>query len=137
MADPVQIAPLLHAIWAASGALTALVPAVRFITGDVQQEGISLPYVTVNFDQTKLTETSSARVDKGTVFFDVFSASEATADSIARTITEAFVTTNNGHHTSGAVTCDFDSASSPLREQTDLDRWHLQLTVQAVAQALI
>jgi len=135
MADAVTVAPVLHAVWSADASLTALVPASRFITGEVQQEGLSRPYVTVNFDQTKVTQTNSCRADRGTVFFDVISDSETTADSIARTIIEAFVTDNNGRHSSGSVTCDFSDASTPQREQTDMDRWHLQLTVQVIAQA--
>lgn len=135
MADAVTVAPVIHAVWSADSSLVALVPASRFITGEVQQEGMARPYVTVNFDQSKETETNSCRADRGTAFFDVYSDSETTADTIARTIVEAFVTDNDGRHASGSVTCDFSNASAPQREQTGMDRWHLQLTVQFIAQA--
>lgn len=136
MADAVQIAPVLHAVWTASAALTALVPASRFVTGEVMSESMTRPYVTVNFDQAQVTVTNSGRADRATVFFDVYSDAEATADTIGRTIVEEFCRTNSGRHASGNTTVDCDLPSAPIREWTDLDRWHLQLTLQATAQAL-
>ncbi len=132
MADGIAIEPVIHARWAASAALTALVPAVRFVTGDVQDENTALPYVTFNLDQRQKLETNSGRMDDATLFFEVTADSYASADAITKQVIETF----KGTFELAPVTVTCLQPSTPQREQSDMDRWIFNLTIQAVAQCL-
>lgn len=132
MADGIAIEPAIHARWAGSAALVALVPAVRFVTGEVQDENTVRPYVTFNLDQSQQVRTNSGRLDRATLFFEVVADEYSTADGIAKQIIETF----DGTFETGAVTLTCHTPSTPQREQSDLDRWLFNLTIQAVAQCL-
>lgn len=132
MADGIAIEPVIHARWAASAALIALVPATRFVTGDVQDENTARPYVTFNVDQSQQTATNSGRMDRATLFFEVTADSYSSADAITKQIIETF----DGTFSTGAVTVTCIRPSTPQREQSDMDRWIFNLTIQAVAQCL-
>ncbi len=132
MADGIAIEPVIHARWAASAALIALVPAARFVTGDVQDENTALPYVTFNLDQSQVTATNSGRMDRATLFFEVTADTYDAANAITKQIIETF----NGTFELAPVTVTCLQPSTPQREQSDMDRWIFNLTIQAVAQCL-
>jgi hypothetical protein len=132
MADGISIEPVVHARWAASAALIALVPASRFVTGDIQDELTAIPYVSFNLDQRQKLTSNSGRMDDATLFFEVTADSYATGNAIAKQIVETF----SGTFETDGVTLTCLKPSIPQREQSGLDRWIINLTIDAVAQCL-
>src|SRR5205823_4164584 len=80
----------IHARWAADGALTALIPAARFVTGKALG-GLVLPYATLaRVGQRRAIRTSSHTVADVQVRFDVFSAALGTLRQTADAVKARF-----------------------------------------------
>lgn len=121
----------IHARWAADGALIALVPAARFVTGKALG-GLALPCAVLSrVGQRRATRTSSRSVAEVEVRFDVFAAELGTLRQVADAVKARF---DRATFSGGATVLDMRRADES-QEQADDGTWRLSLTYAAVVES--